>query len=41
MQGFQENLKIFSKHSQNTNLSNLRDLHIIDLETLHDKLLSL
>jgi hypothetical protein len=34
-------LKIFSKHSQNTKFSNLGDLHIIDLETLHEKLLSL
>jgi len=38
---FQKNLKIFSKHSKNINLSNSRDVHIIDLETLHDKLLSL
>jgi hypothetical protein len=41
MRCFEENLKFFSKHSQNTNLSNLGDLHIIDLEPLHENLLSL
>jgi hypothetical protein len=38
---FQENLKIFSKHSQITkpsSLSNLRHMHITDLEILRDKL---
>jgi hypothetical protein len=38
---FQENLKFFSKHSQNKKLSNFGGLNIIDLETLCDKLLSL
>jgi hypothetical protein len=38
---FQENLKKNSKHSQTTkpSLSNLEDLHIIDLEILCDRLL--
>jgi hypothetical protein len=31
---FQKKLKIFSKHSQITNFSNLGDLHITNLETL-------
>jgi hypothetical protein len=37
---FKKKLKFFSKHSQNTNLSNLGNLHITDLETLCEKLLS-